>query len=68
MPSIITVIVSVTGETRITTTGFSGGQCRTATQALEAALGQRQSETLTAEFYAPASEAAAISQRPSTAP
>lgn len=51
MKPTITVTVSPTGETQITTTGFTGATCRTATQALEAALGQRQSEQLTSEFY-----------------
>jgi hypothetical protein len=48
----IEVIVSPTGETRIQTKGFAGSSCRAATAALEHALGVRQAERLTAEFYA----------------
>jgi hypothetical protein len=47
----IEVIVSPKGETRIETKGFTGTACRQASQSLEEALGLRQNETLTAEFY-----------------
>ena len=51
MSKVIEVIVSPTGETTIETKGFSGGECQSATKSLEAALGQQQSEKLTAEFH-----------------
>jgi hypothetical protein len=52
----IAVVVSPEGETRITTTGFSGPACREATRALEAALGLVAHEQLTSEFYTDARE------------
>lgn len=48
---IIRVIVSPTGETRVETRGFVGGECRDASRFLEQALGQPVGERLTAEFY-----------------
>ena len=51
MTKIIEVIVSASGETKIETKGFAGSSCQTASQALEKALGIRQAERLTAEFY-----------------
>lgn len=51
MSRLIEVIVSPQGETRLKTRGFAGAACQQATQAMEAALGLKQSETLTAEFH-----------------
>lgn len=51
MPAQIEVLVLPSGETRITTQGFQGTACRVATKALEAALGHKLTETLTAEYY-----------------
>lgn len=56
MPPIIDVLISPTGETQIETRGFTGPACRQATQALEAALGLKQSETLTAAYHQSATE------------
>jgi len=61
MTQLIEVTVSPAGETRIQTKGFAGSHCRDATRALEAALGVRESEQLTSEFYQP--EQSAESQR-----
>jgi hypothetical protein len=47
----IEVIVSPKGETKIETKGFVGSACKAASEALEKALGLKQSEQLTAEFY-----------------
>lgn len=47
----IEIIVSSTGETRVQTKGFSGAECRDASRFLEQALGKREAEQLTAEFY-----------------
>jgi len=52
MPPTIIVTVSPTGTTRIETHGYTGASCRDATRALEAALGVREHEQLTSEFYA----------------
>ena len=47
----IEITVSPTGETRVETKGFSGGECREASRFVEQALGVRASESLTAEFH-----------------
>jgi hypothetical protein len=47
----IEITVSPTGETQIETHGFSGSKCLEATKALEAALGQKLTETLTSEYH-----------------
>ena len=51
MKKVIRVIVSPTGETRVETRGFAGGECREASRFLEQALGRPVGEQLTAEFY-----------------
>lgn len=51
MTKIIEVIVSPQGETKIETKGFVGGECQRASRFLEASLGIRASEKLTAEFF-----------------
>ncbi len=48
---IIEVIVSPAGETQVQTKGFAGSDCQQAGKFLEAALGQRSGEQLTAEYY-----------------
>lgn len=48
----INIIISPTGETKIETVGFVGSTCRDASRFLESALGKRESEQLTTEFYA----------------
>jgi len=52
MNQTIEIIISPQGETRVETKGFSGSACREASRFLEQALGQRQAEQLTSEFYA----------------
>ncbi len=58
----IEITVSPTGETKIQTQGFAGNGCREASQFLEHALGQRVSETLTAEFHQAATQTVPQSQ------
>ena len=48
---IIEITVSPTGEAKVQTKGFAGGQCRDASRFVEQALGTRTAETLTAEFH-----------------
>jgi hypothetical protein len=48
---IIEITVSPTGESRVQTHGFTGGECREASRFIEQALGQRTAETLTAEYH-----------------
>jgi hypothetical protein len=47
----IEVIISPQGESKIQTKGFAGVECQQTSECLEKALGQRQVEQLTAEFY-----------------
>ena len=47
----IEITVSPTRQTSVQTKGFVGGECRDASRFIEEALGQRVSETLTAEFH-----------------
>jgi hypothetical protein len=54
MPQLIEIIVSPNGQAKIETKGFSGASCRDASRFIEAALGQRTGEQLTAEFHAAA--------------
>ena len=51
MSKIIEIIVSPKGETQIETKGFVGGECREASKFLEEALGKREQERMTSEFY-----------------
>jgi hypothetical protein len=48
---IIEIIIAPDGQTRVETKGFSGAECRQASEFIEKALGKRTSETLTSEFY-----------------
>ena len=52
MSKTIEIIVSPTGQTQIKTPGFSGTSCQAASLPYERALGVKQSEQLTPEFYA----------------
>ncbi len=47
----IEVIISPTGETTVTTKGFTGSACRAASKFIEQALGIVQSDKPTAEMY-----------------
>ena len=49
-----TIIVTIAkdGSTQVETKGFSGSSCQAASEFLEKALGSRQTEKLTSEFYA----------------
>ena len=47
----IEIIVAPNGQTRVETKGFTGSDCRQASQFIEQALGQRTGEQLTAEFH-----------------
>ena len=62
MNKIIEITVSPTGETRVQTKGFTGGECRDASRYVEEALGERVSETLTAEFHQSAQQQEAVQQ------
>ncbi len=47
----IEVIVAPDGSSRVETNGFTGTNCRQASEFLEHALGSRSSERLKAEFH-----------------
>ncbi|NQT40153.1 MAG: DUF2997 domain-containing protein [Planctomycetes bacterium] len=47
----IEIIVTPQGKSSVQTLGFTGSSCRDASKFIEQALGQRTSETLTAEFH-----------------
>ena len=47
----IEIIVAPDGSSRVETKGFAGSSCQQASRFLEQALGEKQSEQLTAEFY-----------------
>ena len=47
----IEVMITPDGKTLIQTQGFLGASCRQASKFLEEALGQRISESMTAQFY-----------------
>lgn len=51
MTQVIEIIVSPKGETIVQTRGFTGSSCRNASQLIEEALGKRNGERLTSEFY-----------------
>lgn len=55
MPT-IEIVVTPTGQTQVQTKGFTGSECRQASQFIEQALGQRTSEQLTAEFHQQANQ------------
>ena len=47
----IEITVTAKGDTKVETKGFTGNECQAATHILELALGTRQSESLTSDFY-----------------
>lgn len=53
----IEIIIAPNGQTRVETKGFVGSSCRTASQFIEQALGARQAERLTSEYFLPQTSA-----------
>ena len=47
----IEIVVAPNGETRVETKGFTGAECRDASQFVERALGQQTDEQFKTEFY-----------------
>lgn len=58
----IEIIVSLTGQTTVQTKGFTGGSCQETSRLIEQALGARQSDERTAEFYLPESQPQSVQQ------
>jgi hypothetical protein len=63
MSKLIEIVVSPTGQTRVQTKGFVGGECRQASRFIEQALGKRTCEELSAEFHQQASQQQASQQQ-----
>jgi hypothetical protein len=59
----IEIVVSPNGQTQVQTKGFTGSECRQASQFIEQALGSRGSEQLTSEFHQQASQQQSNQQR-----
>jgi hypothetical protein len=53
----IIIKVSPNGETEVRTEGFAGSTCQKASSFIERALGSRQSEQLTQDYYKASTEA-----------
>lgn len=47
----IEIIVAPNGQSRVETKGFTGSECRQASQFMERALGQQKGEVLKAELH-----------------
>jgi hypothetical protein len=52
----IEIIVAPNGQTSVQTKGFTGTECRQASEFIETALGRKSHEQLTNEFYTQESE------------
>lgn len=63
MSRIIEIIVASNGQAKVETKGFAGSSCRQASKFIEDALGKRQSEQTTPEFYQVSHEQQQISHR-----
>ena len=59
----IEIVVSPTGQTQVQTKGFTGSECRQASEFIEQALGTRTQEQLTAEFHQQAGQQQSHQQR-----
>ena len=60
---VIEIVVHPDGRTVVQTKGFTGSECRQASRFIEQALGQRESEQLTPEFYTSTAAAVSVQQR-----
>ncbi len=63
MSKTIEIVVTPTGQTQVQTKGFTGSECRQASQFIEQALGKPTHEQLTAEFHQSASQQQSHQQR-----
>jgi hypothetical protein len=59
----IEIVVSPNGQTQVLTKGFTGSECRQASQFIEQALGTRTQEQLTSEFHQQAGQQQSHQQR-----
>lgn len=58
----IEVIVTPTGEVKLESRGYSGADCIAATKALEEALGVKESDKKTTEYFGQSSQQQEIKQ------
>ena len=63
MSKTIEIVVTPTGQTQVQTKGFTGSECRAASQFIEQALGTRTQEQLTSEFHQKTSQQQSHQQR-----
>ena len=63
MSKTIEIVVSPTGQTQVQTKGFTGSECRAASEFIEKALGSRTQEQLTSEFHQQAGQQQSHQQR-----
>ncbi|NQV28900.1 MAG: DUF2997 domain-containing protein [Rhodopirellula sp.] len=63
MSKTIEIVVTPTGQTQVQTKGFTGSECRQASEFIEKALGKRTQEQLTAEFHQQAGQQQSHQQR-----
>jgi hypothetical protein len=59
----IEIVVSPNGQTQVQTKGFTGSECRQASEFIEKALGTRTQEQLTSEFHQQAGQQQSHQQR-----
>ncbi len=62
MPQIL-VTISPQGQPTISTSGFTGSSCQSATAVLKAALGLKTHDQLTSEFYQSQTESENLKQQ-----
>ena len=62
--TIIEIVVSPKGETRVETEGFAGSECQQASRFVEEALGKSTHVRITEEFYQASPVHREIKQRP----
>lgn len=60
MTKTIEIIVAPDGSLRLQTRGFEGSACKLASEFLERALGAKQTEQLTADYYTTPTAAEAV--------
>lgn len=56
MTKTIEITITPKGETKISTSGFTGSECQDATRDIEKALGAKIDEQLTGEYYTSSNE------------
>jgi hypothetical protein len=63
LSKLIEIVVSPSGQSKLETRGFAGGECREASRLLIEALGLKEQEQVTAEFHAAATNSQSQNQQ-----